>query len=343
MNLPKVSVLIPMYNRKQYIEQCIDSVLSQTFQDFELVIRDDCSTDGVFEFVQQKYAKEISSRQIKLKRNKKNLGEHHTENLLFLDAKGKYFAVLHNDDLYLPHALESLYYVAEELSADVVHSCRFFVSPKDGSINQDTKFSLCKDNNSIQEVSIMSNSAEDRFKEYFFANGASLDCQYNLFRKDFILENEIFHPTVEGGHRFFSLQWIMLAKVFVKTPVIFYIHRNSPHNQTNEQNLSYAKISKLISERIELARYLDRILPKITFLEKNEELCHKIKEQAFAIQDEFYLKRRGVFKKEFTKDFRLEIENVFKKYFGVDFFYPMFLFCRSHDLYENSKYPTENN
>ena len=46
MNLSKISVLIPMYNRKQCIEQCIDSVLNQTFQDFEIIVCDDGSIDG---------------------------------------------------------------------------------------------------------------------------------------------------------------------------------------------------------------------------------------------------------------------------------------------------------
>ena len=54
MDKPKISVLIPLYNRKQYAVQCIDSALNQTFQEnYEIIIRDDYSTDGVYEFVQK--------------------------------------------------------------------------------------------------------------------------------------------------------------------------------------------------------------------------------------------------------------------------------------------------
>ena len=67
MDTPKISVLIPLYNRKQYAADCINSVLNQTFTDFEIIIRDDCSSDGVFEFVQENF----SDRRIKLFRNKK--------------------------------------------------------------------------------------------------------------------------------------------------------------------------------------------------------------------------------------------------------------------------------
>ena len=84
---PKISVLIPLYNRKQYAADCLNSVLNQTFQDYEIIIRDDFSNDGVFEFVRENF----SDNRIKLFRNKKNLGEAENLNLLFQDAAGKYF------------------------------------------------------------------------------------------------------------------------------------------------------------------------------------------------------------------------------------------------------------
>ena len=94
MNTPKISVLIPMYNRKIYIEDCINSVLKQTFSDYEIVIRDDASTDGVFEFVKNHYDKEISRGKIILLCNEKNLGEGLTLRKFLFDAKGKYITIL---------------------------------------------------------------------------------------------------------------------------------------------------------------------------------------------------------------------------------------------------------
>ena len=68
MDAPKISVLIPLYNRKQYAADCINSVLNQTFTDFEIIIRDDCSSDSVVEFVQENF----SDKRIKLFRKKKS-------------------------------------------------------------------------------------------------------------------------------------------------------------------------------------------------------------------------------------------------------------------------------
>ena len=337
MGSPKISVLVPMYNCRDYIAQCLDSALNQTFrEDYEIIVRDDGSSDGSADFVEQRYAAAIASGKLKLRRNEKNLGEHHTENRLFLDATGKYFAVLHNDDIYLPHALEHMYEVAEYFKADVVHSCGTLDSPSDGIITEETEFNiLIFDGSPVSKAEIVSAEPEFRFREYFFG-GTFLDLQYNFFRRQFILENEIFNPTAEGGHRFFSLLWIMKSKIFVKTPVIFYIRRNSPHSQTNEKNLSPNKVAKIISERIELSRHIDKILQDIAFFKDKDELRYKLKAQAFAIQDDFYLKRRGVYNKEFTKACRLAVEDVLKKYFGEDFFYPMFLFCQSHAFYDSS-------
>ena len=51
--LPAISVIIPMFNMEKYIEQCLDSVLTQTFTDYEVIVADDCSTDRSVELVEK--------------------------------------------------------------------------------------------------------------------------------------------------------------------------------------------------------------------------------------------------------------------------------------------------
>ena len=53
--MPEISVIIPVYNTSAYLQECVDSVLAQTFQDFEVIIVDDCSTDGSWELVNRLY------------------------------------------------------------------------------------------------------------------------------------------------------------------------------------------------------------------------------------------------------------------------------------------------
>lgn len=98
---PLVSVIMPCYNCESYIRETIDSVLAQTYTNWELIIVDDCSTDNT--------AKIIASYQderIHYKRNTQNLRAALTRNEALKVAKGKYIAFLDSDDLWLPEKLE---------------------------------------------------------------------------------------------------------------------------------------------------------------------------------------------------------------------------------------------
>lgn len=165
MSVPKISVLVPLYNRRQYIEQCLDSALAQTFRDdYEIIVRDDGSTDGVAEFVEQHYAAEISSGRIKFRRNEKNIGEHRSTNVLINEATGKYIMFLHNDDVYLLRALEHMYEVAERFNADVVHMSFYLRTAPDGIIDKNSKLEICPyDKPQVKKIDVMTDDMAARF------------------------------------------------------------------------------------------------------------------------------------------------------------------------------------
>ena len=97
--MPKVSVILTSYNHEKYISQAIESVLEQTFADFELIIADDCSSDSSWDIIQS-----YSDPRIKARRSSTNM---RTKN--FYDAVhsacGEYIAVHHSDDVWLPEKL----------------------------------------------------------------------------------------------------------------------------------------------------------------------------------------------------------------------------------------------
>jgi glycosyltransferase involved in cell wall biosynthesis len=102
MSNPKVSVVIPTYNRADTLPRAMDSVLNQTFQDFELIIVDDGSTDNTKRVVAEK--KEKNNRTIYLKQ--KNQGAAVARNTGIKKSKGKYIAFLDSDDEWAPEKLE---------------------------------------------------------------------------------------------------------------------------------------------------------------------------------------------------------------------------------------------
>ena len=338
MDNPKISVLIPLYNRKHYIAQCVDSVLNQTFQDYEIIIRDNCSTDGSFEFVAEKYAKEISEGKIRLYKNKENLGEFGSTHRLFKDSAGKYVIILHSDDMYVPKALESLYVTAEKFNADVVHSIQFLNSPKDGVINENTKFQLIRpERQFVNEPQVMPNDPAWRFQECINASGFYGDTQYSFFRKDFIIENDLLFDGFGSGSKStkpFLLVWLMLAKIYVKTPVVHYIRRDAPDSYSNAKKLNLNNVEEFIDQMMEYTRYLEKyVIPNIKFLNDNKELVrYHLNAKTFNILGNFLIRMKNFYKDGVTPELNRVVENTFKKYFGEDAYYPAFLFHGMHSL-----------
>lgn len=97
-----VSIIMPSYNTAKFISETIESVLAQTYPNWELIIVDDCSTDNTDEVVKSF----LSDNRIKYIKNEKNSGAAVSRNRALREAKGKWIAFLDSDDLWLPVKLE---------------------------------------------------------------------------------------------------------------------------------------------------------------------------------------------------------------------------------------------
>lgn len=102
---PLVSVLMPNYNCEKYLSEAIESILNQTYKNFEFIILDDCSTDNSWNII-QKYAKK--DKRIRAFKNEKNLKIVKTRNKLFslISNESKYTAIFDSDDISLPQRFE---------------------------------------------------------------------------------------------------------------------------------------------------------------------------------------------------------------------------------------------
>ena len=101
VNTPKVSVIMPVYNAELYLKETINSILNQTYGDFEFLIIDDGSTDGSFQILES-----YTDRRIKLLQNEQNIGYVKTLNKLIELSTGEYIARQDNDDISFPQRLE---------------------------------------------------------------------------------------------------------------------------------------------------------------------------------------------------------------------------------------------
>lgn len=127
MNYPLVSVIVPCYNVEQYLPQCIDSILNQTYQNLEVWLVDDGSPDRCGEICDEYAKKDARIKVI----NKKNGGLADARNVALDVMTGEYVVFVDSDDYISPTHIEGLYHLIEKYGADV--SVNTFCSFYEGS------------------------------------------------------------------------------------------------------------------------------------------------------------------------------------------------------------------
>lgn len=100
---PRISIGMPVYNGARYIKEALDSLTTQTYSDFELIISDNASADSTPEIIKKYAAKD---RRLRYYRNEKNLGLGANQNRVYALARGEYFMLAHHDDVRAPEYLE---------------------------------------------------------------------------------------------------------------------------------------------------------------------------------------------------------------------------------------------
>lgn len=121
---PKVSIVVPVYNVERYLGECLDSIVSQSMTDIEVIVVDDGSTDGSGDIVDSYAERDPRLKVI----HKPNSGYGHTMNTGFRAASGEYIGVVESDDCARPRMFEKLYSLAVKNNADVVRSNYYAMS-----------------------------------------------------------------------------------------------------------------------------------------------------------------------------------------------------------------------
>ena len=172
--MSKVSVIVPVYNTEQYLPRCIDSILAQTFTDFELILVNDGSTDNSG-MICNEYAKK-DSRIIVI--HKENGGVSSARNLGIDNAKGKYITFVDSDDYILSQYLDNIYTCLIKVKADLI-----FTSYTD----------IINEEKSIVKINYDFNCLED-YVSFFIINGNFTAPWGKFFSRKIINENSLYFP-----------------------------------------------------------------------------------------------------------------------------------------------------
>ncbi|MBD2770736.1 glycosyltransferase family 2 protein [Iningainema tapete] len=139
---PRLSIGLPVYNGEKFIKEAIDSILAQSFEDFELIISDNASTDKTEEICRA-YAEKY--QRIRYYRNQKNIGCARNFNRVFELSSGEYFKWVAHDDLHAPNFLQKCIEVLDQdKSVILCHSKTYFID-EEGKFLQNYDITLKTD------------------------------------------------------------------------------------------------------------------------------------------------------------------------------------------------------
>jgi len=227
--MPEISVIVPVYNVAPYLAACLDSILAQTFRDFELILIEDGSTDGSREIAEAYATKDA---RVRLLKQRWNQGAAASRNAGIAASNGKYLVFVDADDILLTDGLSILYRTIENQQADVVQAGYQTFKEKlgDGNIYRWTK-----------ESGLLLNGFQKR-TNYFLPVRIHIAPWCKLFRRTFLNQYHIeFYdmPTAEDVS--FHFQCLLLARRYVLLPDILYHYRNRPNSVDGVRGLVRAE------------------------------------------------------------------------------------------------------
>ncbi len=126
-----ISIIMAAYNAEKTIEQAINSVLNQTYPNFELLVVNDCSTDKTAALVEAVAKKD---NRVRLISNKKNSGVSYTRKHGLEETRGEWIAILDSDDAWKPEKLEKQIALQEKTNADLLFT---YAKPRIGEVLHD--------------------------------------------------------------------------------------------------------------------------------------------------------------------------------------------------------------
>ena len=279
MELPAISVIIPLYNAERYIGDCLYSVLTQTFKNFEVIVVDDCSTDNSVAVVKS-FEPHFGGR-LRFARMKKNSGSGTApRNFGLTLSRGEYIFFLDNDDLISANAFAELYPVAKKFNADVVACEKYFGifeqfwNKKD--FHSHLQPSSYKRGGFVDKPTLITDNLIERVQKiqqrHFLWNVWA-----QLIRRDFIFENRLKFVGIISDDVIFTICELCCAKKYVVVPNIVNCYRVRPDSLIHSNIIpSNDKLDKHLHCWITMLKcgveYLDKFLDEHELFSKRPDV-----------------------------------------------------------------------
>lgn len=262
-SIPSISVITSMYNTEKYVTQCLESLLAQTFQDFEVIVVDDFSTDNSVKVVEE-IAPKFEGK-LKLIRLKKNSGYPGLpRNTAMSTARGNYIIFLDSDDYLTPTALEEFFNVAEETNADIIHGEKYYEYQE---AENKTVLKTFQKAPFVDKPTLETDNIGERIVN--FINWRTLWWACNkLFRRDFLVKNKIQFPHITAWEDLvFAFTCVLRAKNYVRVPNVIYYYRIRQGSLSHKGRNAFEMTNNLIGSM----KAMDKVMESTEFLTQHPE------------------------------------------------------------------------
>lgn len=273
MEMPLVSVIVPMFNTELYVDELIESVLAQTLENFELIIVDDCSTDNSCAVVESYIPK--SGGRLRLVKSFRNEGPGVKRNRGLELSRGKYIFFADSDDMLISNALENFYRIAEKHGADVLHCKRYYDTHGFGE-DLAKNMKLDGDANDNAEAFL----TDDIYKRLraWMKNAFEITPWMKFCRRDFLIENDIkFLPIVQEDS-VWTFELICTAKKFVMIPNVCYIRRrreNSLADLSLRREINVDSVRRKFERIIRGLNDVDEFMGRLEYFRENPAVRYR--------------------------------------------------------------------
>ena len=284
--MPKISVIIPMYNAEKYVGLAIETMLAQTFRDFELILIDDASTDRTLEV-----AKQFDDPRIRIIKNDKNLGGENgpgvVRNIGLDHARGEYIYFMDNDDVIMPEALEVMIGPAKKTNADVLINTKNFLADSNDFTSLGEIPNLRIQNRGKNNP--VAKDLKKRVLEEYAINNSSAAPWNHFYRNKFLKKSGIrFKDIVIHDDGVFLLELLCATPNIVKLAEPFYLWRQRKTSLTFSTFDNADGFAKRVRSFLIILEWFQEILTRALQKQYGEVdyyfidlICLNIKNRAF--------------------------------------------------------------
>lgn len=294
---PLVSILIPSYNHEKYVDDCMKSILAQSYDNLEVIIIDDCSQDKTYEkLLAWKERLQKKTQNVSIVRNEQNIGVTKTLNKMLRKCQGKYIKTIASDDFFLPNGI-----------CDMVD---FFENhPECGLIfangiigNRDTHYPVENEKEYAlyyqMRPELTGNLIEKMYENNFiFAPG-------QMFSREVYVQIGGFDEEIAIEDWDYYMRIVMVSPVaYLDRPVVMYRYTNTSMTQSASVRSRWTMRKSELQVLFKYSKYVSEELSSKLIAER----CNVIFKEAFDMRSHAYIKEISKLMK--GKEIKLCVDN----------------------------------